>query len=142
MESIPLSAPGAYLSAPVLGGTPGNYTITLQSALKNTGQHVHLEARDATGWTFALISNAFVNVEAGGSVTFTFDAKPAEGAAPLALDIVTDVGGRITVTVLPDGSLESGEAKFVPIAAAKGSPGAGIVLVLGVLGLAAMARKR
>ncbi|MEA3143398.1 MAG: hypothetical protein QOG31_722 [Thermoplasmata archaeon] len=143
VEEATLGPPTGYLrftGAAASGG--GNYTVRVQSALAKTGQHVHLQPRNQAGWGLAFTSPDVVPTGPAGNVTFSFHAVPAADAGDLALDLVTDVGGRLPVILHSDGTLEAMGHSFTPPPPAKASPGASLLALVALLGLASAFRAR
>ncbi|MEK6986216.1 MAG: hypothetical protein AABX89_07530 [Candidatus Thermoplasmatota archaeon] len=137
-----LGAPSRYLSVTRLDVSAGTYTIAVQSTLKQSGQHIHIAALDGDGWNLTYATPRVLNVPAGGEATFTFQASPNPGAANLALEIVTDVGGRLPIFIEPDGTIQAAGLSQDAPALSQVAPAVGPVLFLGLLALAVAMRRR
>ncbi|MEK6984895.1 MAG: hypothetical protein AABX89_00735 [Candidatus Thermoplasmatota archaeon] len=143
VASVPAQGPGIYLIPSARATGPGAYIILATSALKDGGQHVYVQPRNVAGWTYTLGGTTFASIPAKGSLEFTLDADLGSGNGPLELDIFTDVGGRLPLTLQPDGTLTVGDLVVsAEQAASVASPGVGPLLGLALLGLAGLARRR
>jgi hypothetical protein len=120
------------------------YNITLQNALQNGGQHVHVAVVDEAGWTYSLVGETMRVLDANQTMTFALVTE-ANGTGPLRLDVLTDVGGRLGIYVEPDGRMWTADG----ISAAPGEPGKttgapapGVLLLVVALAAVAALRRR
>lgn len=109
------------------------------------GQHVHVApAGDAAGWSVRVTPDNQV-LDGNATGVFAVEATPAPGAAPLQLELLSDVGGRLLVTLQPDGAVHARGAEVLaaaPPAPAKDSPGLPLLgLLAAVLATAGLRRK-
>ena len=142
-ESVVAQNPSIYLKPATLTADGDRYTITVASALKDGGQHIVLNARVREGWTFELQGPDSISVQAGQNATFEFIATAQPEAGDLELDLLTDVGGRVPVVLTPRGLLAAGETEVQnETPATAPTPAAGLLLAVGALALAGLARRR
>jgi len=142
VESFPLSAPSNYVQVTPVATAPGDYTITVKSALQKGAQHVFVDAIDEG--TYELFGNTSAALDANGTMTFRLVLVPGRLDGAAHLDIRTDVGGRTPLVLTADGLQVEGGA-FAPAMAPpepESSPPAGLLLALGVLGLAGLVARR
>lgn len=150
-ESVTLTGPGRYVRVTPNDMGGGAYSVSVASALKEGGQHVHLEAPRVPGWTLTLEGENGGNLKPGDTkvIRFRLDASGEGEVAPATLDVTTDLGGRSSViaavqggkvVLLPDGA----EAAPGSLSALGGAsvPGAGALGALLAAVAVALARRR
>ncbi len=124
-ETLTLSGPTGYVVADVARDGDA-FAITVTSLLRKGAQHAHLAIPDETpGWTIAPVGESAANLPATKSVTFRVRATPSGSGpiAPIALDVTTDLGGRVgLVTAIVDGA-PAIVKEGVPVATASASSG-------------------
>jgi hypothetical protein len=125
---------------------PGGWSLLVSSRLKEGEQHAILRLPTVPGWSLAVQGPASAVLLPGGNATFSFLAAPEPGAGPVALEVLTDVGGRIPITLAAEGEAQVLEAKgkqtiHLPLPVAQASPAPALVLAALALGLAALARR-
>lgn len=144
VTSLPAKGPDGYVAMAAVADAPGDYTVTVASLLKEGGQHVIVTPRTADGWELTLGGETNKAVDANGTATFTLHAVAAPGAAPLELDVTTDIGGRSTLLLQPDGTLVLPDGTQVApvVQPAAESPAPAVALLAGLLAAAAILRRR
>ncbi len=143
VASVAAEAPVRYLKPATLTADDDHYTVTVASALKDGGQHIEIKPRVRDGWTFDLRGPSSISVQAGQNATFEFIAAAQPDAGDLELDLLTDVGGRVPVILTPRGLLTAGETEVQNERPATApAPAAGLLLAVGALALASLARRR
>ena len=103
-ESYLMKGSGGYVRAEVSAMSDGGFEVAATSLLKEGKQHIMLPTPAATdGWTVRVDGGEEV---APGGMTFLYlSLVPGEGAEPLVLDLLTDIGGHfeIVASSTPDG---------------------------------------
>lgn len=147
-ETAVLQAPDRYVTVAAAAVAPGQYNVSVASALKQGGQHVMLQPVTSTTWDVGTEGDTMKELTANGTLAFVLRATPKPDAAepgPLELTVTTDVGGRTVFTIAPDGSVLLPDGATVPPAAAppaKESPGVAVALLAGALAALAVLRRR
>lgn len=126
-------AADAYFGAVTASARGNAYRVEVQSGLHNGAQHI-LAAPPAggTAWNVSITSPA-AEVAANGTYVLEFTAAAGPGASDLAIDLLSDVGGRLRIAVAPDGVLAVRGLETRPAAEPVPAP------IAGPLGLAALA---
>lgn len=139
----PVAAPvDAYFGAVTAQRNGTTLALSIANGLTG-GQHVHLAPLAADGWTVAIEPGQRV-LDGNATGEFLIDATPAPGAAPLVLEALSDVGGRLLVELHEDGSVHARDAEVLaatPPAPAKESPGP-LFVATGLALLVAVLRRR
>lgn len=137
---------GAYFGDLSAHRNDTQYDLNVPNALRSGGQHFHLSVLNGTGWILDGFPAQAV-VDANSSTTFQFTASPQfNDVAPLILQLTSDVGGRVDLTVTPDQKLHARGAE-VPTTV-KEAPGmqasspAFTALALALVGFAWLQRRR
>lgn len=119
------------------------YNLNVPNGLRNGGQHMRLVPATNPAWTLRLDTGEAV-VAANGTAHFVFEARAsAPDAAPLALEVRSDVGGRLVLLLQADGSLADGDQNLIgPLAAPiRESPSLGLPLMLVALACLVVVRR-
>jgi hypothetical protein len=155
VESVPLTGPGRFLAVEVVPLGAGAFEFTVTNPLQEQGQHVLLSPREAPGWSVSPAEwNA--NLEAGKTAVLRAELRPeAEPGAivePMRLDLITDIGGRLSYFAFLEGGevvlvQDAAEAKAAPFGeAAEEAPGfafAPLAVALALaLGMRSASRRR
>jgi hypothetical protein len=147
-ETVVLEAPTGYVEVQAVAAEAGRISLAIGSSLANGGQHVMVVPRATDGWNLTFDGASTASLPANGSFAVALRAVPAEPglapAAPLEIDVLTDVGGRSPVAVRPDGTVVLPDGATVAPAAAPpaASPGPGLALLgLALAGVALAARR-
>ena len=141
----PVPAPVDAYFGPVTAARNGtSVALAVANGLAG-GQHVHVApVGEAAGWTVTVTPDNQV-LDGNATGVFAVEATPAEGAAPLQLQLLSDVGGRLLVTLQPDGAVHARGAEVLaaaPPAPAKDSPGLPLAGLLAAVLAALVARRK
>lgn len=143
---------GSTISEPIAWEGPIGYTETtvtrtetgavlaVDNLITVSGQHVSVRVGDSDGWSASIVGDLAASVDAGQALQFNLAIRSV-GAEPLTIDVLTDIGGRETITLL--GSTDDpGQPMPVEevVVTDEESPGPAIGLLLA--GLVALARRR
>ncbi|MEA3189954.1 MAG: hypothetical protein QOD77_536 [Thermoplasmata archaeon] len=141
VEAPPAPSPEAYFGEVRATLAGANYTLEVDNALTAGGQHFFLRdcLCEAPGWEFAITKGA-QEVAANGTATFTFHAQAGPEAAARELELISDVGGRLPMTLDPDGTLRVRDQSFAPPPAVP-APLPLAVVALGLAGALATRRR-
>ena len=151
VDEVPLTGPAKYLELAVEPKGSDTFTLTVTNPLAEQGQHVMLDASPTPGWELVTAS-APHSLDGGKSATFDVQlvpkGEPGTTLDPYAFGIVTDIGGHRAlfaalgatgVTLVEDPALATASTIAGP---ARGVPLPAWTAVLGLAGLALLARRR
>lgn len=94
VETLDLAGPVGYVSTAV-DADGWDLDITIQNAFEEQGQHVVVAPVPTRGWEVEHEGRLVANLDGGQAARFALTARPtADAAAPLPIEVVTDVGGR------------------------------------------------
>ncbi len=145
LQEHPVPAPVDAYFGPVAATRNGTaIALSVANGLSG-GQHVHVApAGDPAGWAVTVTPDNQV-LEGNATGVFGVEAVPAEGAGPLDLELLSDVGGRLLVSLHPDGSVHArGEQVLAatPPAPPKESPGLPLAGLAATLALVLALRRK
>lgn len=101
-ETLTLDGPIGYTKTSVSRDGDA-ITLKVENLITVIGQHIVLEIPDPAGWTIDRTNTNVEPVEPGTHPEFGFTATPTEGAEAFTFDVLSDLGGRETLTIAPPG---------------------------------------
>lgn len=147
VDSLELEGPHGYIDAQA-SSTDEGLAVAVENTLDN-GQHVSIDLETPDGWNATVNGSAQASLEGGDSVSFPLDVDVGPDALePLAVDVVTDLGGHQTLYTGVNGTelQTAATASDVDVAPeepdANESPAPAGVALLGLLAVTALLIRR
>ncbi len=142
-ESITLQGPQGYTST-TIKRTGDAFELAVENLITPVGQHIMLFLPDAPGWSIDRTDTNAKVVEVGQHPTFAFTATSDEGAKPFNIEVLSDLGGREVLTIVPlaeDPAAPAPGSTNTPTGGEKESPGGLWLAPMALLAAIALRRR-